>query len=185
MAGAHIAAGPAPALDVTTLDESQKNIRRKVHETIAKVSDDFGRRQTFNTAIAAVMELCNELGKLGDDQAGRALMDEALHAIVLMLSPIVPHTCHALWTGLGEREDILNAPWPGVDDSALARDSIEIVVQVNGKVRARMEVPAAADKQTIETLAQSQPNVSRFLEGQSVRKIIVVPGKLVNIVATS
>jgi len=185
MAGAHIAAGPAPALDVTTLDESQKNVRRKVHETIAKVSDDYGRRQTFNTAIAAIMELCNELGKLGDDQAGRALMDEALHAIVLMLSPIVPHTCHALWTGLGERDDILNAPWPSVDDSALARDSIEIVVQVNGKVRARMEVPAAADKQTIETLAQSQPNVSRFLEGQSVRKIIVVPGKLVNIVATS
>jgi leucyl-tRNA synthetase len=185
MAGAHIASGPAPKLYIAALDDLHKNIRRKVHETIAKVSDDFGRRQTFNTAIAAIMELCNELGKLGDDDTGRALMDEALHAIVLMLSPIVPHTCHALWTNLGNANDILNAPWPVVDDNALARDSVDIVVQVNGKVRARMSAPAAADQQTLEALARAQPNVSRFLEGMSVRKVIVVPGKLVNIVANS
>ncbi|MEZ5572203.1 MAG: leucine--tRNA ligase [Halioglobus sp.] len=185
MAAQHVAAGPAPTLVVAALSDAQKNIRRKVHETIAKVGDDYGRRQTFNTAIAAIMELCNELGKLENDEPGRALMDEALHAIVLMLNPIVPHTCHALWVNLGEQSEILNAPWPTVDDTALSRDSIEIVVQVNGKVRARMEVPTAADKQTIEALARDQPNVSRFLEGLSVRKVIVVPGKLVNIVATS
>jgi leucyl-tRNA synthetase len=183
MAGNHAAAGPAPALDVASLDEQQRNVRRKLHETIAKVSDDYGRRQTFNTAIAAIMELCNELGKLDETVSSRAVMQEALHAIVLMLNPVVPHVSHALWPTLGGAGDILGARWPEVDESALARDSIEMVVQVNGKVRAKMVVPAAADKNTIEALARSQQNVSRILEGLSVRKIIVVPGKLINIVA--
>jgi leucyl-tRNA synthetase len=184
LASKHAASEPAPALEVATLNEQQKNVRRKLHETIAKVSDDFGRRQTFNTAIAAIMELCNELGKL-DDAApqSRALLHESLRAIVLMLSPIVPHVCHALWPTLNGEGEILNAPWPTFDESALARDTIEMVVQVNGKVRAKMEVPADTDKSAIEALAQSQQNVSRFLEGLSVRKVIVVPGKLVNIVA--
>ena len=184
LASKHAASEPAPALDVAALNEQQKNVRRKLHETIAKVSDDFGRRQTFNTAIAAIMELCNELGKL-DDAApqSRALLHESLRAIVLMLSPIVPHVCHALWPTLNGEGEILNAPWPTFDESALARDTIEMVVQVNGKVRAKMEVPADADKSAIEALAQSQQNVSRFLEGLSVRKVIVVPGRLVNIVA--
>jgi leucyl-tRNA synthetase len=183
MANRHTASGPAPVLDVAALNEQQKNVRRKTHETIAKVSDDYGRRQTFNTAIAAIMELCNELGKLDSDEGGRAVMDEALQAIVLMLNPIVPHVCHALWPTLGGKDDILNAPWPGVDDNALTRDSIEMVVQVNGKVRAKMEVPADANKDAIEAQARSQQNVSRFLQGLSVSKVIVVPGKLVNIVA--
>lgn len=184
LASKHAASEPAPALDVAALNEQQKNIRRKLHETIAKVSDDFGRRQTFNTAIAAIMELCNELGKL-DNAApqSRALLHESLRAIVLMLSPIVPHVCHALWPNLNGEGEILNAPWPTFDESALARDTIEMVVQVNGKVRAKMEVPADTDKSAIEALAQSQQNVSRFLEGLSVRKVIVVPGRLVNIVA--
>ena len=184
LASKHAASEPAPALDVAALNEQQKNVRRKLHETIAKVSDDFGRRQTFNTAIAAIMELCNELGKL-DDAApqSRALLHESLRAIVLMLSPIVPHVCHALWPTLNGEGEILNAPWPTFDESALARDTIEMVVQVNGKVRAKMEVPADTDKSAIEALAQSQQNVSRFLEGLSVRKVIVVPGRLVNIVA--
>jgi leucyl-tRNA synthetase len=184
LASKHVASEPAPALDVAALNEQQKNVRRKLHETIAKVSDDFGRRQTFNTAIAAIMELCNELGKL-DDAApqSRALLHESLRAIVLMLSPIVPHVCHALWPTLNGEGEVLNAPWPTFDESALARDTIEMVVQVNGKVRAKMEVPADTDKSAIEALAQSQQNVSRFLEGLSVRKVIVVPGKLVNIVA--
>jgi leucyl-tRNA synthetase len=185
LAGQHSAGGPAPALDTAALDMQQKSVRRKTHETIAKVSDDFGRRQTFNTAIAAIMELCNELGKLDEQPQGRAVMQEALHAIVLMLGPIVPHVCHALWPALGGCGDILNAPWPVVDDSALVRDSIEMVVQVNGKVRARMAVPADADKSAVEALAQSQHNVSRFLEGLNIRKVIVVPGKLVNIVTDS
>jgi leucyl-tRNA synthetase len=185
MAGNLTAAGPVPALNTTALNDQQKNVRRKVHETIAKVSDDYGRRQTFNTAIAAIMELCNELGKLDDEPQSRAVLHEALQAIVLMLNPIVPHVSHALWPTLGGEGDILNARWPDIDESALTRDTVEMVVQVNGKVRAKMEVPAAADKDAVEALARSQQNVSRFLEGLSVRKVIVVPGKLVNIVADS
>jgi leucyl-tRNA synthetase len=159
-------------------------VRRKTHETIAKVSDDFGRRQTFNTAIAAIMELCNEVGKLDDDQPqSRAVTDEALRAVVLMLCPIVPHVCHNLWPALGGEGDVLDAPWPAVDESALTRDSIEMVVQVNGKVRAKMDVAADADKAAVEALAVEQENVQRFLQGVTIRKIIVVPGKLINIVA--
>jgi leucyl-tRNA synthetase len=180
----HVAAGATETLAAADLDERQKSVRRKAHETIAKVTDDYGRRQTFNTAIAAVMELCNELGKLGPEQPqNRAVVDEALRAVVLMLCPIVPHICHTLWPVLGGEGDVLNAPWPDVDESALTRDSIEMVVQVNGKVRAKMEVPADADQASIEAAARAQDNVLRFLEDVTVRKVIVVPGKLVNIVA--
>jgi leucyl-tRNA synthetase len=180
----HLEKGEVPALERAALDGQQKDARRKTHETIAKVGDDYGRRQTFNTAIAAVMELCNELGKLDQDNSqSQAVMDEGLRAAVLMLNPIVPHACHGLWQALGGAGDILNAPWPMVDESALSRDSIEIVVQVNGKVRAKMDAPADADKDTVETLALAQDNVQRFLENVTVRKVIVVPGKLVNIVA--
>ncbi len=185
MASNYMAAGPAPALDTSILNDQQRNARRKTHETIAKVDDDYGRRQTFNTAIAAIMELCNELGKLDNEPQSRAVLHEALHAITLMLSPIVPHVSHALWPTLGGKGDILNARWPKLDESALTRDTIEMVVQVNGKVRAKMNVPATADKKAMEELAQAQPNVSRFLEGHSVRKVIVIPGKLVNIVIDS
>jgi leucyl-tRNA synthetase len=185
MASQHSAGGPAPTLDIPALDAQQKSVRRKTHETIAKVSDDFGRRQTFNTAIAAIMELCNELGKLDQQPQSRAVLQEGLQAIVLMLAPIVPHICHALWPALGGTGDILGAPWPLVDETALARETIDMVVQVNGKVRARMEVPADADKSAVEALARAQHNVSRFLEGLNVRKVIVVPGKLVNIVTDS
>jgi leucyl-tRNA synthetase len=185
MASQHSAGGAAPTLDASALDAQQKGVRRKTHETIAKVSDDFGRRQTFNTAIAAIMELCNELGKLDQQPQSRAVLQEGLQAIVLMLAPIVPHICHALWPALGGTGDILGAPWPLVDETALSRETIDMVVQVNGKVRARMEVPADADKGAVEALARSQHNVSRFLEGLNVRKVIVVPGKLVNIVTDS
>jgi leucyl-tRNA synthetase len=185
MAESHTASMPVPALDMKALNDQQKNARRKTHETIAKVGDDYGRRQTFNTAIAAIMELCNELGKLDSEPQSHAVLHEALHAIVLMLSPIVPHVSHALWPILGGKGDILNARWPEIDEGALTRDTIEIVVQVNGKVRAKMDVPATADKSTIEELARSQQNVIRFLEGHNVRKVIVVPGKLVNIVIDS
>ena len=109
--------------------------------------------------------------------------DEGLRAIVLMLSPIVPHVCHSLWPLLGGSGDILDAAWPAVDESALARDSIEMVVQVNGKVRAKMDVPASADQDSIEAQAKEQDNVLKFIDGKTVRKVIVVPGKLVNIVA--
>jgi leucyl-tRNA synthetase len=184
LAHAHCALGDVPALDAGALDDAQKSARRKTHETIAKVDDDYGRRQTFNTAVAAVMELCNELGKLDDSQPqSRAVIREGLVATTLMLSPIVPHIAHALWPLLGGAGDVLDAPWPTVDDSALTRDSIEMVVQVNGKVRAKMDVAPDVDKATAEATALAQDNVQRFLEGVTVRKVIVVPGKLVNIVA--
>ena len=130
------------------------------------------------------MELCNELAKLDVEQEqSRAIMGEALRAAVLMLSPIVPHICQELWQALGHEGELLNAPWPEVDESALTRDQLQIVVQVNGKVRDRMDIAADADKEAIEAAALAQDNVNRFLQGVTVRKVIVVPGKLVNIVA--
>ncbi|MBM1143525.1 MAG: leucine--tRNA ligase [Alcanivorax sp.] len=180
----HVEAGAAPALDPAALDDAGKTLRRKTHETIQKVSDDLSRRYTFNTAIAAVMELCNEISRFGaSDDAGRAALQEALEAAVLLLSPIVPHAAHSLWTALGHDQPAVDAAWPAVDESALAKDSIELVVQVNGKVRAKLEVPADADKDTLEQLAREEPNVQRFTDGKTVRKVIVIPGKLVNIVA--
>ncbi|MFK8050791.1 MAG: leucine--tRNA ligase [Halioglobus sp.] len=184
LASTHVELGPVVDLQKADLDDSQKAVRRKTHETIAKVSDDFGRRQTFNTAIAAIMELCNELAKLdSSNPQSRAILNEALEAVVKMLSPIAPHITQALWQALGHQSDFLNAAWPTVDESALTRDSIEMVVQVNGKVRDRMEVSVDASKEDIEANALTQDNVKRFLEGVTVRKVIVVPGKLVNIVA--
>jgi leucyl-tRNA synthetase len=179
----HVNAGPAPALDTASLNDAQRAARRKTHETIAKVSDDYARRQTFNTAIAAVMELCNELGRLDDDARSRAVLQEGLDAAVRMLGPIVPHVCHHLWIALGGSGDPSYAPWPVVDEAALVRDSVELVVQVNGKVRAKMTVAADITREDAEAEALQQSNVQRFLEGVTVRKVIVVPGKLVNIVA--
>tara|TARA_R110002110_G_scaffold415765_3_gene655309 strand:+ start:77803 stop:80253 length:2451 start_codon:yes stop_codon:yes gene_type:complete len=171
-------------LDTAALNDEQKAARRKTHETIAKVTDDYGRRQTFNTAIAAVMELCNELGKVDiANPQGYAVVDEGLRAVILMLNPIVPHITHQLWPMVAGEGPILDALWPTADESALVRDSIEIVVQVNGKVRAKIDIAADADKAAVEALALEQDNVKRFLEDATVRKIIVVPGKLVNIVA--
>jgi leucyl-tRNA synthetase len=180
----HIAGGPCAELEPAVLDDGQKALRRKTHETLLKVGDDYGRRQTFNTAIAAVMELCNEIGRMDDDsEQGRAVVAEGLRASVLMLCPVVPHICHALWRALGEAGEVIDAPWPQVDESALVRESIEMAVQVNGKLRARMEVPAEADKAAVERHALEQDNVLRFIDGKTVRKVIVVPGKLINIVA--
>ncbi|WP_348719819.1 leucine--tRNA ligase [uncultured Alcanivorax sp.] len=176
----HVEAGLPGALNVDSLDDNAKALRRKTHETIQKVSDDFGRRHTFNTAIAAVMELINDVSKFDGDAA---VKHEALEAAVLVLAPITPHASHVLWQALGHDEAVLNAAWPDVDESALVKDSIELVVQVNGKVRAKLEVPASADRDTVENLAKAEPNVQKFTDGKTIRKVIVVPGKLVNIVA--
>jgi len=179
----HTAGGAVTALDTANLNKAQKDLRRKTHESIAKVNDDYGRRQTFNTAIAAVMELCNEIGKLeATEDSDRAVIDEALRAALLMLFPIVPHISQHLWSVVADG-DILTQGWPAVDEDALGRDELEIVVQVNGKVRAKMTVAANADKATVEAAALAQDNVQRFIGEATVRKIIVVPGKLVNIVA--
>lgn len=179
----HLAAGPVPALNSASLQGPVRTARRKIHSSIAKVSDDFERRQTFNTAIAAVMALCNTLARLpSDDGQARAVRQEGLQAAVLLLAPVVPHIGHHLWRQLGGRGDLTYAAWPAVDASALARDSLEIVVQVNGKVRARMEVAADAKREALEAAALAQDNARRFIDGKTVRKVIVVPGKLVNIV---
>ncbi len=182
--GEHLGSGPAPALDPAALEGELKKLRGKTHQTIAKVSDDIGRRYTFNTAIAACMELINELGKVKDDSdQARAVRQEALEAIVLMLSPIVPHITHALWQALGHDEAVVDARWPEADEAALVQDTIEIVFQVNGKVRGKMEIPADLPREEVEKLALANPNVQKFIDGKTVRKVIVVPGRLVNIVA--
>ncbi|WP_072797763.1 leucine--tRNA ligase [Marinobacter antarcticus] len=179
-----VAGGGVPALDVGSLNDSQKSLRRKTHETIAKVSDDISRRLTFNTAIAAVMELLNDVSRLNnEDPQTRAARQEALEAAVVMLAPIVPHICHTLWQALGHRDPIVDAPWPVADESAMVRSEIQVVLQVNGKVRAKADVPADISKTDLEQLALENENVMRFIEGATVRKVIVVPGKLVNVVA--
>ena len=173
----------AVTIDAAALNKAQKALRRKTHETIAKVSDDYGRRQTFNTAVAAVMELCNELGRhTVESDLDQAVVDEGTSTALLLLCPIVPHVTEALYESL-TGSDITIEAWPAVDEAALARDEIEIVVQVNGKVRAKMTVAADADKASIEASALAQDNVQRFIAEATVRKVIVVPGKLVNVVA--
>ena len=168
--------------DLSALNKDEKDARRKTHETIQKVSDDVGRRYSFNTSIAAIMELMNSLQKLDLSSAGgRAVIAEGLDAIIRMLAPITPHITQRLWETFGNRDLVVDAPWPVVDESALVRDSIEIVVQVNGKLRARIETGASAGKDEIEALAKAA--VTQHTEGKTIRKVIVVPGKLVNIVA--
>ena len=179
----HVEAGEATALDLSTLNDEQKTMRRLTHETIKKVGDDVGRRFTFNTAIASVMELMNALAKFKDDsEQGRAVMQESLQSIILLLSPIVPHITHELWKVLGQVSLLLEQSWPKVDETALVKDSLQIIVQVNGKLRSRIEVAASADKTEIEAMARADENVKRFTEDKQVLKVIVVPGKLVNIV---
>ena len=175
----------AGKVDVASLTGPQKDLRRKLHETIAKVGDDYGRRYSFNTAIAAVMELLNVLGKTDDaSDNGRALRQEALEAVVLLLNPITPHACHALWQQLGHAEALLeDMAFPQADAQALKRDALTLAVQVNGKLRGTIEVAADTSREQIEALGLAEPNVAKFLDGLSVRKVIIVPGKIVNIVA--
>jgi leucyl-tRNA synthetase len=178
-----VASGESPKLDVAALNNAQRQLRRKTHQTIAKVSDDVGRRYTFNTAIAAAMELVNAVNRFeGDAPQDRAVIREALDAVVLVLSPIVPHICHELWQVLGHDTAPVDERWPEFDASALARDMIDIVVQVNGKLRGSVSVAADADEESVIALALSDTNVRRFVADKAVRKTIVVPGRLVNIV---
>ncbi len=179
----HTDKGRAGDIDTGDLNDEQKELRRKTHQTIAKISDDIGRRHSFNTAVAASMELLNAINKFADESdMGRAVEREALEAVVVMLSPMVPHICHALWQELGHETPLVDQRWPDVDESALELDLVEIVVQVNGKLRARLSVAVDASKETIEAAALADENVQRFVDGQDIRKVIVVPGKLVSIV---
>jgi leucyl-tRNA synthetase len=180
----HLLLGDAGELQTRNLSEKQKDIRRKTHETIVKVTDDYGRRQTFNTAIAAVMELLNEVNKKADHSTpdGLAVEREALKVTTLLLAPIVPHICHTLWQAMGFKGAVIDAPWPTHDEAALTRSSISMIVQVNGKLRAKLEVETDADQQRVKDLAMENENVLRFIDNKTVRKIIFVPDKLINIV---
>lgn len=171
------------ALDKAALNAEQKGMRLKLHETLSKVSSDYAERQTFNTAIAANMELLNNLSKFEDvSEQGHAVRQEVLEHIVLMLAPIVPHMTHSLWQALGHGTDLIDQSWPTVDEAALQQDTIEMIVQVNGKLRAKISGDVAMDKAGWEQLALDNDNVKKFTQDQTVRKVIVVPKKLINIV---
>ncbi len=171
------------ALDVSALSGGQKALRRDVHKTIAKVSDDIGRRQTFNTAIAAVMELMNKLTRAPlENEQDRAVMAEALSAVVRMLYPITPHICFELWKALGNESNIDHAEWVKADEAAMVEDEKLIVVQVNGKVRGKVTVAADADEETVKAVAFADENVKKFTENTQILKVIYVPSKLLNMV---
>ncbi len=180
----HIDAGLERAeIDADALDEAQKAMRLKLHETIRKVSDDFARRLTFNTAIAANMELLNSLARFDDrSPTGAAIRQEVFDNMVLMLAPIIPHVCHRLWRDLGHDSVLIDHPWPEFDAQALVQDRIELVIQVNGKLRGKIEVDADADRERCEAAALANEQAQRFIGDNPVKKVIVVPGKLVNIV---
>ncbi|WJM85906.1 leucine--tRNA ligase [Dickeya chrysanthemi] len=179
----HTGKGATQPLDTAALTEDQKALRRDLHKTIAKVTDDIGRRQTFNTAIAAIMELMNKLAKAPQDaEQDRALTQETLLAVVRMLYPFTPHACFVLWNELKGEGDIDQAPWPVADEQAMVEDSRLVVVQVNGKVRGKITVAADATEQQVRERAAQEPLVAKYLDGVTVRKVIFVPGKLLNLV---
>ncbi|MEJ5062493.1 leucine--tRNA ligase [Erwinia sp. MYb375] len=179
----HTEKGATVALNVDELNDDQKSLRRDLHKTISKVSDDIGRRQTFNTAIAAIMELMNKLARAPQEsEQDRALMQEALLAVVRMLNPFTPHASFVLWQALGGAGDIDNAPWPQADDAAMVEDSLLVVVQVNGKVRGKITVPADANQEQVQARAAQEHLVAKYLDGVTIRKVIYVPGKLLNLV---
>lgn len=181
--GDHVAAGVAPAYQAGELNASQKDLRYKLHSTIQKVEHDYGRRQQFNTAIAAVMELLNAYDKADKSgEIGRAVAQEVLECVTILLSPIVPHITDGLWQGLRAGSELLEQAWPTVDESALVRSEVELMIQVNGKLRGSVVIAADAAKEAIEAAALANDNVQKFMEGKPAKKIIVVPGRLVNIV---
>ncbi len=170
-------------LSVDILSKGQKAIRQKTYQTLEKITDDMSRRHSFNTAIAALMELSNTLGKFSmTDEDSMAVRAESINIILKALSPITPHICHYLWQALGNTSAIINEPWPSVDQSALAQDEVQIVVQVNGKLRAKLMLDASLDKAQVEAKALADENVAKFTKGKNIVKVIVVPSKLVNIV---
>jgi leucyl-tRNA synthetase len=183
----HVAAGagggPVPALQPAALSAQARELRRSAHQTLAKVTSDIARRRTFNTAIAAVMELLNAVGHYAQSGDGaRAVRQEALEIAVLALSPMVPHICHALWHELGHVTAVIDEQWPQPDRDALAQALVELIVQVNGKLRGRVQLPAGAQRQIAVDAALADPHVQRFIAGKEVRRAVHVPDKLVNLV---
>ena len=179
----HISKGPVQPLDKAALSDAQRALRRQAHQTLAKVTDDIGRRRTFNTAVAAVMELLNALAKFTQASVqDREIQQEALEIAVLGLSPIIPHVTHALWRALGHGTALIDEPWMQVDAEALQASTVQMVVQVNGKLRGHIEVPVDADETNVRAAALADANVQKFIGAAAVRKVIIVPRKLVNIV---
>ena len=184
LASQHVAVGKTNDLDLNNLNEAQKNVRRAIHLAIRQASQDIGQHHKFNTAIAAVMTLMNVLEKAPQDSPqDRALLQEGLNTVALLLAPITPHISQALWQSFGHDQLIIDASWPALDASALVQDSLQLVIQVNGKLRGQIEVPADISREQVEAVARENENVLRYTEGLTIRKVIVVPGKLVNIVA--
>ena len=164
-------------------NDSQKELRKETHKTIAKVSDDIGRRYTFNTAIAAIMSLSNRVSRYQiDTNLDRKVVREALESMVLLLSPIVPHICNHLWTELGHQNAVVNERWPTFNEDLTVDATLEIVIQINGKLRARLNVAANIDEETLKELAFNEPKIAKLIAEQTIKKTIVVPGKLINIV---
>ena len=185
LAQAHVTQGAAGRADLTALNDDQKAIRRSIHQAIKQASQDIGQHQKFNTAVAQVMTLMNVLEKAPQTTAqDRALLQEGLETVVLLLAPMTPHISHELWNALGHETPVIDAGWPALDESALVQDSLQLVIQVNGKLRGQIEMPASASREEIEAAARVNENVLRFIDGLTIRKVIVVPGKLVNIVAS-
>ena len=181
----HLQAGEVEPLQVESLDADARAMRRRVHDTIAKVTDDMGRRYTFNTAIAAVMECSNYLARFKPaDGAERAVAREGWSALVRLIAPVTPHISQALWQALGHEDTILEAGWPEVDEAARVQEQVTMVVQVNGKVRARIQTSPGSERESVQTIALEEENVQRFILDKTVRKVIVVPDKLVNIVVS-
>jgi len=171
-------------IDLSKLQGEQKKLFAKTHETIQKVSDDYGRRHMFNTAIAAIMELSNSITKFKvNNDCDKQVIKFALDQAIILLSPVAPHMTQALWQAAGNKILIVDQSWPEVDEAALVKDEVLIILQVNGKTRGKISVAADASKDAIEALAMENENVTKFVEGKTVRKVIVVPGRLVNIVA--
>ena len=185
LSSAHINDGKTGVLEKSSMTNSQRELRRKIHLTIDKVNDDIGRRYTFNTAIAAVMEMINALSRAELKECNdHAIMREGIETAVLLLSPIVPHITDALWKALGHEEALIDAAWPKSDPEALEQNEIEMVVQVNGKLRSKITVAKTADQKQIEALAMADEKIQQHIEGKTVRKTIVIPGRLVNIVVS-
>ena len=172
-----------PSLVPGSLNNDQKKLRQKTHQSLKKVGDDFGRRHSFNTAIAAMMELNNTLSRFEDNSPqGMAVRQESIEIMLKALSPVIPHLCHHLWAALGNKEAMIDALWPKVDESALVQEDVQLVVQVNGKLRAKLVAPLDAERQSIQEMVLAEEGVTRFTEGKTILKFIIVPNKLVNVV---
>jgi leucyl-tRNA synthetase len=175
--------GALSKINISRLTDEQKAMRQKTHLALQKVGDDFGRRHSFNTAIAAMMELNNTLAKYADDsQEGVAIKREAIEIMVKCLSPVMPHVCHHLWFLLGGKEAVVNSSWPKVDGSALIQENVQLIAQVNGKLRAKIVVPVDSENKVVEGMALNDERILKFTAGKQIVKVIVVPNRLINVV---